>query len=447
MAFRDDYMKNARRSTNVELALPNSGKTVPYRNRNIVKQTVSSLFTPALADGGVEQPSQTPAPNRDVTQSATATARQGARSASDILSRQVATQDTTGRLPTRTPVEPRRVGVLPPDPSTFSDPTFRTAYQKDYDEFMENNPMNPPLFPRVRKGMSNPEVWKSSGPLGRLVGGMLEERPTVAPPEPTLDVTEAPLTRTFNADGTISYEQGPNTARLGTPRNIRQGLPGESPARPASSLQRQPMTPGIVSESKFFDTYGGYDLSGLSPEERLKAKVAINDRATNYMRETREMYAPKQQPGALGGGNRSQVLREYREELSKVLRDSKNRRLTARGTANALEGLRDYYGEALGLSPKEQAKEANLNYRAELAAQSGETAEKPFARYDFDVDDDGKVRVFDKVSGAVNEQQSAMVSSLLERWNAANADPNVTQETKDKLKAALAAEGYNTETL
>ena len=88
------------------------------------------------------------------------------------------------------------------------------------------------------------------------------------------------------------------------------------------------MTPGIVSESKSFDTYGGYDLSGLSPEERLKAKVAINDRATNYMRETREMYAPKQQPGALGGGNRSQVLREYREELSKVLRDSKNRAVT-----------------------------------------------------------------------------------------------------------------------
>ena len=134
-------------------------------------------------------------------------------------------------------------------------------------------------------------------------------------------------------------------------------------------MGKKGLTPGELSSYGF----GGMDLTNLSPTERSQAKVDYLNSITDQLRAARQ---PKgrglpstQQDFSVTPGQRQDLLKNFKKELADIMYDSKRGKLTVGGAQNAIDGLKAYYGEALGLTPQEE--ESGKTLRQDMGNRAG----------------------------------------------------------------------------
>jgi len=113
---------------------------------------------------------------------------------------------------------------------------------------------------------------------------------------------------------------------------------------------------------------GAGSAARRSPAEQREFIESMN-RTTAMMKDTRQQrlgigpYRTSPQVTVIHGGQeRERALKQYKNELGDILRQSATKQLTAKGTANAIAALKGYYGEALGISPEAAAGEAGASW-------------------------------------------------------------------------------------
>jgi hypothetical protein len=200
------------------------------------------------------------------------------------------------------------------------------------------------------------------------------------------------------------------------------------------------------------DFFGGVDVRNMTPEQYLKFKVDYMNRAADMIRKNRELAA------GYGGGPRSgpsvelsneparkELLKQYKQELNDIMDKMKFGELTLRQGKAAMNALKGYYSEALGLSPRrateaELAREAmaqeGATERARIQAQRSGTPSNRFQIKEV-MNQLGEPQLirFDKLTGSYEVLPMGIGSDRQKLLDLIESDP----ENADKYRAQLKA--------